>query len=377
MSDVAELAAQLVAIESINPDVVPGGSGEAAVARFVADWCERAGLETTLSETAPGRPNVVAVARGSGGGRSLILNAHMDTVGVAGMTDPFVPRLEGGRLYGRGSYDMKGSLAACMLATVAAKERGLGGDVILTAVCDEEFASVGTEAVAASVRADAAIVTEPTELQIAVAHRGFVALEVEVFGRAAHGSRPHLGIDAIAKMGRVLVGIEELDTRLRSNPTHPFVGSGSVHASLIEGGQEFSSYPARCLLQAERRTIPGESVGLVEQELREIVARAGEGDPDFSAEVRAPISRNPFEVAVDEAIVEAVRRHGASVLGSTPETVGVSFWADSALLADAGIPTVLFGPIGEGAHAETEWVDVESLERCAEIYVAVAKEFCS
>ena len=377
MSDVAELAAQLVAIESINPDVVPGGSGEAAVARFVADWCERAGLETTLSETAPGRPNVVAVARGSGGGRSLILNAHMDTVGVAGMTDPFVPRLEGGRLYGRGSYDMKGSLAACMLATVAAKERGLGGDVILTAVCDEEFASVGTEAVAAGVRADAAIVTEPTELQIAVAHRGFVALEVEVFGRAAHGSRPHLGIDAIAKMGRVLVGIEELDTRLRSNPTHPFVGSGSVHASLIEGGQEFSSYPARCLLQAERRTIPGESVELVERELREIVARAGEGDPDFSAEVRAPISRNPFEVAVDEAIVEAVRRHGASVLGSTPETVGVSFWADSALLADAGIPTVLFGPIGEGAHAETEWVDVDSLERCAEIYVAVAKEFCS
>ena len=377
MSNVAELAAQLVAIESINPDVVPGGSGEAAVARFVADWCERAGLETTLSEAAPGRPNVVAVARGSGGGRSLILNAHMDTVGVAGMTDPLVPRLEGGRLYGRGSYDMKGSLAACMLATVAAKERGLGGDVILTAVCDEEFASVGTEAVAASVRADAAIVTEPTELQIAVAHRGFVALEVEVFGRAAHGSRPHLGIDAIAKMGRVLVGIEELDTRLRSNPTHPFVGSGSVHASLIGGGQEFSSYPARCLLQAERRTIPGESVELVERELREIVARAGEGDPDFSAEVRAPISRNPFEVAVDEAIVEAVRRHGASVLGSTPETVGVSFWADSALLADAGIPTVLFGPIGEGAHAETEWVDVESLERCAEIYVAVAKEFCS
>lgn len=377
MSDVAELAAQLVAIESINPDVVPGGSGEAAVARFVADWCERAGLETTVSEAAPGRPNLVAVARGSGGGRSLILNAHMDTVGVAGMTDPFVPRLEGGRLYGRGSYDMKGSLAACMLATVAAKERGLGGDVILTAVCDEEFASLGTEAVAAGVRADAAIVTEPTELQIAVAHRGFVALEVEVFGRAAHGSRPHLGIDAIAKMGRVLVGIEELDTRLRSNPTHPFVGSGSVHASLIEGGQEFSSYPARCLLQAERRTIPGESVELVEQELREIVARAGEGDPDFSAEVRAPISRNPFEVAVDEAIVEAVRRHATSVLGSTPETVGVSFWADSALLADAGIPTVLFGPIGEGAHAETEWVDVESLERCTEIYVAVAKEFCS
>jgi len=305
-----------------------------------------------------------------------MLNAHMDTVGVAGMADPFVPRLDGGRLYGRGSYDMKGSLAACMLATAEAKRRGLRGDVILTAVSDEEFASVGTEAVAATVHADAAIVTEPTELQLAVAHRGFVHLEVEVHGRAAHGSRPHLGIDAIAKMGRVLVGIEELDRRLRADPTHVYVGSGSIHTSLIEGGQEFSSYPARCVVQAERRTIPGETAELAEQELREIVARAGEGDTDFSADVRAPISREPFEVTEDEEIVASVRRHATLVLGAAPKMVGVSFWADSALLASAGIPTVLFGPLGEGAHAEVEWVDVASLEHCVEIYAGVAAELC-
>ena len=376
MSDVAELTGRLVEIESINPDIVAGGSGEGGVARFVAEWCERAGLETTISEPAPGRPNVIAVARGSGGGRSLILNAHMDTVGVAGMTDPFVPRLDGGRLYGRGSYDMKGSLAACMLATAEAKRRGLRGDVILTAVSDEEFASVGTEAIAATVSADAAIVTEPTELQVAVAHRGFVHLEVEVHGRAAHGSRPHLGIDAIAKMGRVLVGIEELDRRLRADPTHAYVGSGSVHASLIEGGQEFSSYPARCLLQAERRTTPGETADLAEQELREIVAGAGQGDADFSAELRAPISREPFEVAEDAEIVLLVRRQAASVLGAEPDLVGVSFWADSALLSAAGVTTVLFGPIGEGAHAEVEWVAVESLEHCVEIYAGAAAELC-
>ena len=376
MSEVAELAAQLVAIESINPDIVDGGSGELGMARFVAEWCERAGLETTLMELAPSRANVVAVARGSGGGRTLMLNAHMDTVGVAGMTDPFVPRLEGERLYGRGSQDMKGSLAACMLATAAAARRGLRGDVILTAVADEEFASIGTEAVTASVRADAAIVTEPTELQIAVAHRGFVHLEIEVHGRAAHGSRPDLGIDAIAKMGRVLVGIEELDARLRANPTHPYVGSGSVHASLIEGGQEFSSYPARCALQAERRTIPGEMAELAERELSEIVTRAGEGDPDFSAEVRAPISREPFEVAEDAEIVQLVRRHATAALGTEPATVGASFWADSALLAAASIPTVLFGPSGQGLHSEVEWVDVASLERCVEVYVGVASELC-
>ncbi len=376
MSDVTELAAQLVSIESINPDIVAGGSGELAIARFVAEWCERAGLETTLSELAPGRANVVAVARGQGGGGSLMLNAHLDTVGVAGMTEPLAPRLEGGRLYGRGSYDMKGSLAASMLATAEAKRRGLRGDVILTAVADEEFASIGTEAIAAGMTANAAIVTEPTELKLVVAHGGFVALEVEVHGRAAHGSRPHLGIDAIAKMGRVLVGIEQLDRRLRASPTHARLGSGSVHASLIEGGQEYSSYPARCVLQAERRTIPGETGELAEQELHEIIDRAAEDDPDFSAEVRTVFSRESFEVSEDAEIVQAVRRHASSVLGEETDVIGVSFWADSALLASAGIPTVLFGPIGEGAHAEVEWVDVPSLEQCVEIYVGVAAEIC-
>jgi acetylornithine deacetylase len=376
VSEVAELTARLVGIESINPDVVRGGSGETEIARFVAEWCERAGLETSVAEAAPGRPNVVAVARGTGGGGSLMLNAHMDTVGVAEMIDPFSPRLDGGRLYGRGAYDMKGNLAACMVATAGAKERGLAGDVVLTAVADEEFASVGTEAVAASLTADAAIVTEPTEMRVAVAHRGFVHIEIETLGRAAHGSMPELGIDAIAKMGRVLVGIEQLDAELRARPIHPHLGSGSVHASLVEGGQEYSSYPARCIVQAERRTVPGETESTVERELREILERAAEGDPDFSADVRILGSREPFEAPENEPIVEAVRRHAGAVLGAEPDVVGVPFWADSALLAEAGVPTVLFGPRGEGAHAEVEWVEVADLERCVEIVVRVAEELC-
>ena len=208
-------------------------------------------------------------------------------------------------------------------------------------------------------------------------HRGFVCFEVETIGRAAHGSRPHLGIDAIAKMGRVLVGVEELDGRLRASPTHRHLGSGSVHVSLIEGGQEFSSYPARCVVQAERRTIPGETVELVEAELREILERAGEGDPDFAGDVRVIASREPFEVDDTSDLVGIVRAAAARALGAEPELVGVSFWADSALLADAGMPTVLFGPLGEGAHAEVEWVDVGSLERCLDTYVAVAAELCA
>lgn len=376
MSDVAELTAQLVAIESINPDLGLGGSGEAELARFVAEWCERAGLETTVSEPAPGRPNVVAIARGRRAGRSLVLNAHTDTVGVVGMASPFTPRLDGGRLYGRGAQDMKGSLAACMLVTAEVARRGLSGDVILTAVSDEEVGSVGTQAVASSLRADAAVVTEPTDMRIAVAHRGFVHLEIETIGRAAHGSRPDLGIDAIAKMGRVLVGIEEHDRRLRADPTHRLLGSGSVHASLVDGGQEYSSYPARCVVQAERRTIPGETAALAGREIQEILDGVAASDPDFGGAVRAIASREPFEVDEDADIVVALRQSATSVLGVEPEVVGVPFWADSALLAAAGIPTVVFGPRGEGLHTEVEWVDVASLEQCVEIYLGVAGEIC-
>ena len=364
MSELVELTKRLVAIDSVNPELIPGAAGEEDIGRFIAEWFERAGLDVEVDEVSPGRPNVVGIARGSGGGRTLILNAHTDTVGVAGMEGGHEPYVEDGRLYGRGAYDMKASLAAIMLAGAEAKRRGLRGDVIVTAVVDEEVASIGTEAIARRYRADGAIVSEPTELQVAVAHKGFVAFEIATAGRAAHGSRPDLGVDAIAHMGEVLVRLHELDERLRANPTHALLGSGSVHASIIEGGQEFSSYPDRCLLQAERRTVPAETLELVEGEIAGLL-----GDLDGSS--RVVLWRPPFEVDANEGIVEIVSRHAGN-----GEVVGVPFWADSALLAGAGIPTVLFGPVGEGAHAVVEWVDIAAAERCLEVYVNVASEFC-
>ena len=375
--EVAQLTRSLVAIESVNPDLVPGGAGEGAIADFVAGWLQEAGLAVEREEVASGRWNVVATARGRGGGRALMLNGHMDTVGVGRMDAPFEPRVENGRMYGRGAFDMKASLAAVMVAAARAAADGLAGDVIVTAVADEEVASVGTAAIAASLSSDAALVAEPTSERVAVAHRGFVWLEIESHGRAAHGSRPDLGIDAIAKMGRVLTGLEELDRRLRQHPTNRLVGSGSAHASLIEGGTELSTYPDRCVLQLERRTIPGETPQSVEREVRAVVERAAADDPELRADVRVRFAREPFEAAEDAAVVQAVRRHAAAVLGREPEVVGVPFWTDAALLAAAGIPTVLFGPLGEGAHAEVEWVDLDSIGRCAEVYLAVARELCS
>src|SRR2546421_10007803 len=233
MRETTDLLRKLVAINSINPDLVADGPGEGEIARFVAAWLSEAGLEVILDEPEAGRPNVVAIARGSGGGRSLLLNAHSDTVGVAFMERPHEPVIEGDRLYGRGAYDMKGGLASIMVAAARAKKLKLRGDVILTAVSDEEFASIGTSSIVKQYHADAAIVTEPTELDVCVAHKGFAWLEVETMGTAAHGSLPELGVDAIVKMAKVLNGLEELDHTLHASPGHHLLRSGSLHASLI------------------------------------------------------------------------------------------------------------------------------------------------
>ena len=359
-----ELAAELIAVDSVNPTLSVDGAGEAAAARVFAAWLERAGLEVHVEEVAPGRPNVVGVARGSGGGRTLLLNGHLDTVGLLEPDGGLTPRVEDGRLYGRGAYDMKAALAAIASAGARCAELGLRGDVIVAAVVDEEAASIGTEAVLERWRADAALVAEPTDERLCIAHRGWLAFDIETPGRAAHGSRPDLGIDAIAKMGPVLVAIEELDRELQSRPAHPLVGTGSVHASLIEGGQEYSSYPARCLLQGERRTIPGERREDVEAELARL-----RGDSDGS--ISFPFGRDPMEVAPDAEIVRLVQAQTGS-----EEVVGAPFWTDAALFTDAGIPAVLYGPRGDGAHAAVEWVDLASVERCRDLYVAVAAELC-
>ncbi len=369
MTATRTLLEQLVAIDSVNPTLVPGGAGEVEIGRFVAGWLERNGIETEYEELAPSRANVVGRVRGAGGGRSLMLNAHMDTVGLGGPDGALAPRVEQGRLYGRGSYDMKGSLAAIMQVAAAAPDLDLAGDLIITAVADEEALSIGSERIAATVMADAAIVTEPTGLGIAVAHRGFVWLELETQGRAEHGSRYDLGIDAIARMGPPLVALADLDRRLEADgEIHPLLGRASVHASLIEGGTELSTYPDRCLLKVERRTLPGETFELVESELRGIAPHAT---------VRSTFARDPLETPSESRIVEVLGKNAAALLGTPPELIGVPFWTDAALFAAAGIPTVCFGPGGEGAHADAEWVDLEHVERLVEILLAVATEFCA
>jgi acetylornithine deacetylase len=305
-----------------------------------------------------------------------MLNAHLDTVNVDGMLRPHEPIVRDGRLYGRGAYDMKGGLAAIMVAGATAARDGLSGDVIVSAVADEEHASEGVQSVLRRWRADACIVTEPTHLRACVAHRGFVWAQLETQGRAAHGSRPDLGVDAIVGMAPVLAAIPALQRRLEARP-HPLLGAASVHASLIAGGQELSSYPERCVLDVERRTLPGESAQDVKRELRELLALAREADPRLDTGLRMGLVREPFEVDPSADIVQAVRAAAARTLGAEPEIVGHSAWMDAAFLSAAGIPTVVFGPTGEGAHAIEEHVELESVEQVAEIVIETARRFCA
>lgn len=367
--DVLQLTRELVAIDSVNPTLVPGAAGEGAIAEWLATYLGRAGFDVEVDEVAPGRPNVVAMAERSGAGPTRMLCGHTDTVGVEGMAAPFAPDVRDGRLYGRGAQDMKGGLAAM----IAGAERWLNGGrrgagrVVLAAVADEEYASLGAEAVARRWRADEAVIAEPTGMAVAITHKGFSCVEVVTHGRAAHGSRPADGIDAVLLMGRVLARLESLNRELQSRPPHPRLGTGSLHAGRIVGGTELSVYPARCSLQVERRTLPGEALDIALTEVGAILDQLGRSDPAFRADVTLLLARPPYGIDDRHPLPRALRQLAAAA-GRDASITGMSFWTDAALLGAAGVPTVLFGPRGAGLHGIDEYVVIEDLHTCARIF---------
>jgi acetylornithine deacetylase len=368
----------LVQINSVNPALVPDAPGERAIAEHTARRFEELGLEVAGHEPEPGRISVTGRLPGSGGGRSLMLNAHYDTVGIEGMTDPFSGLVSDGRLYGRGAYDMKGSLAAMMAAVEALRRTGvrLRGDLVLAAVADEEYGSLGTADLVTRIRTDAAIVTEPTSCAVCLAHKGYEWIEVRTEGRAAHGSRFHEGIDANIRMGRVLAGLDLLEQELQARPPHPLVGPPSLHAALLSGGTGLSTYAASCTLEVERRTVPGETSVQALSEIQAILDRLTAADPSFRASARTFFSRDPFEVDRDAAVVQSLAGALQLVAPGPPAFVGDTPWMDSALLAGAGIETVVFGPGGGGAHADVEWVEIDSMVRCAAVLAETALAYC-
>ena len=370
------LLRELVAIDSVNPSLVPGAAGEGAIGEAIASHMRRAGLDVVVEEVVPGRSNVVGVIEGSEPGLSLMFCGHMDTVGVDGMHAPFDPIMRDGRLYGRGSQDMKGGLAAMIDAVRVASSRGFRkGRIIVAAVIDEEYASLGADAIAGAWPADAAVVTEPTDLQIGVAHKGFAWAEVSTRGRAAHGSRPAEGRDAVFRMGRVMHRLEQLDRDLQARPAHRLVGTASLHASVIEGGREWSTYPDRCTLRLERRTVVGETGDTFMKEIEELLEGLRAEDAEFEASAALTFARPSYEIPQGHPLPAALARAGAEA-GFTAHPIGMSFWTDAAILGSAGIPSVLFGPGGAGLHSAEEFVYVDDVIACRDALAALVLTYC-
>jgi len=375
--DAVALARALIQIDSRNPTLAPDSPGEGDCARTLAAVLDDWGFAVQVVDAAPGRPNVVARI-GPHDAPALMLNGHLDVVGVAGMVhQPFSADLRGGRIYGRGSEDMKGGLAAICAAAATGTSRKSERQILIAAVVDEEYESLGMRALlAAGVHAELAIITEPTRLAICPAHRGFAWFDVELRGRAAHGSRYDVGVDAITHAGLLLAELDRLEHTREAGPTHPLLGRGSLHASKIEGGVGMSTYPERCSLAIERRTIPGESAEKATREITDACARVKSGRPEFDARVTLSTAQLPSDVPVDAPVVRrlagAVEREGIPV-----SIEGLSAWTDAALLNEAGIPTVCFGPGDIAlAHAAEEFVAVDDIERATRVLTRVVREWC-
>jgi acetylornithine deacetylase len=376
MSNTIGLLSDLIAIDSVNPSLVPGGAGEGDIAHAIAQHLRESGLDVSITEVSAGRRNVVGVLEGREKGKSLMFCGHSDTVGVAGMDRPFEPVERDGRIYGRGSGDMKGGLAAMLDAARALGVEGWPkGRLIVAAVVDEEYASIGAEGLVKEWTADAAIVTEPTGLVVATGHKGFSWVEVTTEGRAAHGSRPQEGRDAILKMGSVLQMLAALTRKLESRTPHPLLGCPSVHASLIDGGREMSTYPDKCVLKIERRTLTDEDKGIALREVEEILEGLKQEDTEFVGSARLLFDRSPYETPPNSNLPDLLeRRIRASGLETRRE--GMTYWTDAAVLGHAGIPSVVFGPGGEGFHGLEEYVLVDQVLACRDVLTLFAREFC-
>ncbi len=372
---ITEALSDLVKINSINPSLDDKGNGEWEVAHYIAEKLQAIGWNSSIDTISEGRCNVVCHISGVGSGKSLILNAHMDTVGVEGMRDPFGATIKDGKLFGRGAYDMKGSIAAILGVAKAIHDNTiqLPGSLILSFVADEEYESVGTTEFLKKYTADACIVTEPTDLDICLGHRGFGVYQISTEGVIAHGGLNKIGIDANLKMGKVLHEIDIISEKLKAK-THPLVGEASIHVPIINGGQSLFIYSGKCTIHVERRTLPGETENDVLQQLQSMLDKIAREDSDFKSELKQIIWRNPHEILREAPISKTLI--SCIPADQNASFVGHSWWEDSGLFGQAGIDTVIIGPKGGGIHQQEEWVELTSVHQLSQILLKTYMEFC-
>lgn len=370
----------LVKINSVN-QLEGQGNGEAEIAEFIMGKLRSYGVDAHLQRVKGKRANVIGRLKGNGDGPTLMLNGHIDTVGTTGMTvAPFTGLVDGNwRLHGRGACDMKGSIASMMIAMKSLIDSGtrLRGDLIFTGVIDEEYLSAGTRAIIKEYSSDAAIVGEPTSLNIAIAHKGYAWIDVEVKGKAAHGSVPEKGIDAIVKASKLVSRLSNLAQGYASNE-HPLLGGPKMHMSTIQGGTEWAVVPESCSLRLERRILPSERKDVALGEVQGAVDTLSAEDPEFHAAVTTFLQQPAMEITKREPVVKAVCAAYEEVTRRKATINGVPYWTDAALLVnEAKIPTCIFGPGNiRQAHSADEYISLEEVERASLIFERAILNFC-
>jgi acetylornithine deacetylase/succinyl-diaminopimelate desuccinylase len=383
--ELAKLTMDLIRI----PSYYGAGNTETLVAEHVCEILKKEGICSWIEEVQDGRSNVYGLLKGSGGGKTLMLNGHIDTVPPYDMKDALIPRLEGNRLYGRGASDMKGSVAAMVMASVALKRCGvkLRGDVLLAGVIDEERQSLGTiKLLESGLKADAAIVGEPTEGRVCIAHRGLEWYEFLFVGKTVHGGRQDSGVNAISKAAKFIRTVEEQLSPALKTRTHPILEHATVNIGVIRGGTQLSTVAGECMLQLDRRFLPSERYEDAERELRDILDELGKEDPDFNCNMKVVDEsvmqkgyvHMPLEIAADHPFVNLVQGQRASAYGFPAELGAFPAWTDAGLLSTyGGIPTVVFGPgYIECCHSKDEYTDTEQLSNACLAYALCAREFC-
>jgi acetylornithine deacetylase/succinyl-diaminopimelate desuccinylase-like protein len=379
-TEVIELLSAMVEIDSVTPWLIPDGKGEGQVAEFIADWLRAAdiGAEIEIVEVEPGRPNLLARLRGVGGGPTLCINAHADTVGYAHWPQEALrPRLDGDRLYGLGAADDKAGCVAGMLAMAAVARSGarLRGDLLLACVADEEGSSIGSQhLVQMGLDIDAAIVIEPQPTEYLVTeHQGFGWIDVITHGVPAHGCVPEVGVDAIVHMAEVITRMHALDNTVFIPGASAMNGRTVFHTGTISGGTDYATYPGRAVLGIEIGTQPGEHLSDRVAEIEAIFTEVAKTEPNFHGEVNVRLDRDPFQAQGHEHLQEIVAEAITHVLGRPPEITGLNGWTDAALMQAAGIPTVLIGSTGGNYHAPGEWASISELVKlCAIVERAVS-----
>jgi len=372
--DPVALTQLLVSIPSVNPVLSPGGPGEARMAEVTADLLSSWGFAVEVRDAVPGRPNVIA--RLDGSGPTLLLNGHLDTVGVEGMTvDPYGAVVVGDRLIGRGACDMKGGVAALMAAGCRLARGGDRPNLVIALTADEEHASVGMADLVSGDGpvADLAVVCEPTNLRVMPAHKGFVWLEATFRGRAAHGSRPDVGVDAIRHAALYVAALDDYAAELRARPAHPLLGHGSLHSGTISGGSAESVYPEHCSLLLERRTMPGERPEDVVAEFEAVLEALRGREAKLEARLEMTLERPGTEVPSEDALVRGLLDAGTA-FGVPAVVDGMTAWVDAAFLNEAGVPAVCYGPGSiEQAHTDDEWIAVDEIRICADVLERFAR----